>query len=43
MKIRNIGNILLAGAALFALDACTTVDIGPPPALERGAKWPCCR
>ena len=39
MKILNIGKILLAGAALFALDACTTVDIGPAPALERGAKW----
>ena len=25
--------------ALLWLAACTTVDIGPPPAIDRGAKW----
>lgn len=25
--------------ALLWLTACTTVDIGPPPAIDRGAKW----
>ena len=29
----------LALLALAGLGACTTVDIGPPPTIERGAKW----
>ena len=29
----------LAFLAIAVLAACTTVDIGPPPTVERGAKW----
>jgi TolB-like protein len=29
----------LALTGLLLLGACTTVDIGPPPTVERGARW----
>ena len=30
---------LFTFVAIAVLGACTTVDIGPPPTVERGAKW----
>ncbi|MBL8385795.1 MAG: penicillin-binding protein activator LpoB [Burkholderiales bacterium] len=31
--------VRLTAAAVFVLGGCTTVDIGAPPAVERGARW----
>ena len=38
MRTRNPFH-LIALAVVLALGACTTVDIGPAPVLERGAPW----
>ncbi len=38
MNLRKLSSRLWP-LALIWLAACTTVDIGPPPSIDRGAKW----